>query len=454
MELIFLLCLPANEANHNKDYSVVKTLGSLVLYTGDFFCQFRVLKHMSYESKIINDPVFGFIKIPKGLLYNLVCHPVVQRLTRIHQLGLSSVVYPGAQHTRFQHSLGAFHLMSEAIRELTAKGNFIFDSEAEAVEAAILLHDVGHGPFSHVLEHTLVQGIAHEEISLLLMERINREMDGQLSLAICIFRDQYPKRFLHQLVSGQLDMDRLDYLRRDSFYTGVTEGNIGSARIIKMLDVRDDRLVVESKGIYSIENFLTARRLMYWQVYLHKTSVAYEQLLLNTLRRAKALAAKGEELFTSPALHFFLYNDIGRERFHTAPDCLENFLLLDDNDIWTALKVWTCHRDKVLATLSKGMVNRQLFKVEVSSRPFSKLREQELLLQISHALDIPEDDARYFLSTPDIETNMYNPADDSIDILYSDGSTRGIAEASDMFDIALLSRKVKKHYLCYWRLGK
>ena len=454
MELIFLLCLPANEANHNKDYSVVKTLGSLVLYTGDFFCQFRVLKHMSYASKIINDPVFGFIKIPKGLLYNLVCHPVVQRLTRIRQLGLSSVVYPGAQHTRFQHSLGAFHLMSEAIRELTAKGNFIFDSEAEAVEAAILLHDVGHGPFSHVLEHTLVQGIAHEEISLLLMERINREMDGQLSLALRIFRDQYPKRFLHQLVSGQLDMDRLDYLRRDSFYTGVTEGNIGSARIIKMLDVRDDRLVVESKGIYSIENFLTARRLMYWQVYLHKTSVAYEQLLLNTLRRAKALAANGEDLFTSPALHFFLYNDIGRERFHTAPDCLENFLLLDDNDIWTALKVWTCHRDKVLATLSKGMVNRQLFKVEVSSRPFSKLREQELLLQISHALDIPEDDARYFLSTPDIETNMYNPADDSIDILYSDGSTRGIAEASDMFDIALLSRKVKKHYLCYWRLGK
>ena len=217
---------------------------------------------MSYANKIINDPVFGFIKIPRGLLYDLVCHPVVQRLTRIRQLGLSSVVYPGAQHTRFQHSVGAFHLMSEAIRELTAKGNFIFDSEAEAVQAAILLHDVGHGPFSHVLEDTLVRGIAHEEISLMLMERINREVNGQLTLAIRIFQDQYPKRFLHQLVSGQLDMDRLDYLRRDSFYTGVSEGNIGSARIIKMLDVRDDRLVVESKGIYSIENFLTARRLM------------------------------------------------------------------------------------------------------------------------------------------------------------------------------------------------
>ena len=409
---------------------------------------------MSYESKIINDPVFGFIKIPKGLLYDLVCHPVVQRLTRIRQLGLSSVVYPGAQHTRFQHSLGAFHLMSEAIRELTAKGNFIFDSEAEAVEAAILLHDVGHGPFSHVLEHTLVRGIAHEEISLMLMEHINREMNGQLTLAIRIFRDQYPKRFLHQLVSGQLDMDRLDYLRRDSFYTGVTEGNIGSARIIKMLDVRDDRLVVESKGIYSIENFLTARRLMYWQVYLHKTSVAYEQLLLNTLRRAKRLAAAGDELFASPALRFFLYNDIARERFHDDPACLENFLLLDDNDIWTALKVWTRHKDKVLSTLSEGMVNRKLFKVEVSAEPFPAFREQELLSQIAQALDISTDDAHYFLSTPDIETNMYNPADDSIDILYSDGTIRGIAEASDMFDIALLSRKVKKHYLCYWRPNK
>ena len=255
---------------------------------------------MSYESKIINDPVFGFIKIPKGLLYNLVRHPLLQRLTRIKQLGLSSVVYPGAQHTRFQHSLGAYYLMSEAIQQLTAKGNFIFDSEAEAVQAAILLHDVGHGPFSHVLEDTIVQGISHEEISLLLMERINREMNGQLALAIRIFRDEYPKRFLHQLVSGQLDMDRLDYLRRDSFYTGVTEGNIGSARIIKMLDVKDDQLVVEAKGIYSIENFLMARRLMYWQVYLHKTSVAYERMLISTLLRAKELAARGEEVFASP----------------------------------------------------------------------------------------------------------------------------------------------------------
>ena len=407
---------------------------------------------MPYTSKIINDPVFGFIKIPRGLLYDLVCHPVVQRLTRIRQLGLSSVVYPGAQHTRFQHSLGAFHLMSEAIRELTAKGNFIFDSEAEAVEAAILLHDVGHGPFSHVLEDTLARGIAHEEISLMLMERINREMNGQLSLAIRIFQDQYPKRFLHQLVSGQLDMDRLDYLRRDSFYTGVSEGNIGSARIIKMLDVKDDRLVVEAKGIYSIENFLTARRLMYWQVYLHKTSVAYERLLVSTLKRAKQLADGGDtRLFASPALHFFLYNDVDATRFRTDPDALDNFLLLDDNDIWTALKVWTRHPDKVLSTLSEGMMNRKLFKVEVSAKPFPEERREELLRHISSTLDIPTEDARYFLATPDIESNMYNPADDSIEILYGDGTTRSIADASDMFDIALLSRKAKKYFLCYAR---
>ena len=407
---------------------------------------------MSIGNKIINDPVFGFIKIPRGLIYDLLCHPLLQRLTRIKQLGLSSVVYPGAQHTRFQHSLGAFHLMSEAIRQLQEKGNFIFDSEAEAVEAAILLHDIGHGPFSHVLEDTLVRGMPHEDISLMLMERINRELGGRLSLAIRIFRDEYPKRFLHQLVSGQLDMDRLDYLRRDSFYPGVTEGNIGSARIIKMLDVLDDRLVVEAKGIYSIENFLTARRLMYWQVYLHKTSVAYERLLVNTLQRAKQLAVRGEELFASPALRFFLYNDVDATRFRTDPACLEQFLLLDDNDVWTALKAWMHHPDKVLSTLSEGMVNRKLFKVEVSAEPFPEERLEELRRQIASTLDLSPEEAHYFLSTPDIESNMYNPADDSIEILYGDGSTRSIAEASDMFDIALLARKVKKHFLCYWRL--
>ena len=409
---------------------------------------------MVYERKIINDPVFGFINIPKGLLYDIVRHPLLQRLTRIKQVGLSSVVYPGAQHTRFQHSLGAFYLMSEAITQLASKGNFIFDSEAEAVQAAILLHDIGHGPFSHVLEDTIVKGIPHEEISLMLMERMNKEMNGQLSLAIQIFKDEYPKRFLHQLVSGQLDMDRLDYLRRDSFYTGVTEGNIGSARIIKMLDVADDRLVVESKGIYSIEYFLTARRLMYWQVYLHKTSVAYEKMLISTLLRAKELASQGIELFASPALRFFLYNDITPTEFYSNPDCLENFIQLDDNDIWTALKVWSTHTDKVLSTLSMGMINRNIFKVEISSEPISEDRKKELTLQISQQLDIPLSEANYFVSTPSIEKNMYDPADDSIDIIYNDGTIKNIAEASDMLNISLLSKKVKKYYLCYQRLHR
>ena len=409
---------------------------------------------MTYERKIINDPVFGFINIPKGLLYDIIRHPLLQRLTRIKQVGLSSVVYPGAQHTRFQHSLGAFYLMSEAITQLASKGNFIFDSEAEAVQAAILLHDIGHGPFSHVLEDTIVKGITHEEISLMLMERMNKEMNGQLSLAIQIFKDEYPKRFLHQLVSGQLDMDRLDYLRRDSFYTGVSEGNIGSARIIKMLDVADDHLVIESKGIYSIENFLTARRLMYWQVYLHKTSVAYERMLISTLLRAKELASRGVELFASPALRFFLYNNIEPEEFRNNPECIENFVQLDDNDVWTALKVWCSHPDKVLSTLSTGMINRNIFKVEISSEPFSEERINELTLQISQQLDITLSEASYFVSTPSIEKNMYDPADDSIDIIYKDGTIKNIAEASDMLNISLLSKKVKKYYICYHRLHK
>ena len=404
------------------------------------------------ERKIINDPVFGFIHIPKGLLYDIVCHPIFQRLTRIKQLGLSSAVYPGAQHTRFQHSLGAFHLMSEAITSLTAKGNFIFDSEAEAVQAAILLHDVGHGPFSHVLEDTIVSGISHEEISLLLMERMNKEMKGQLSLAIQIFKDEYPKRFLHQLVSGQLDMDRLDYLRRDSFYTGVSEGNIGSARIIKMLNVKDDHLVVESKGIYSIENFLTSRRLMYWQVYLHKTSVACEKMLVSTLLRAKELASQGIELFASPALKYFLYHRIGKEEFYNNPECLDYFIQLDDNDIWTALKVWSAHEDTVLSTLSKGLIDRHLFKVEISANPLPKGKKDELLEKIASQLKISKKEANYFLTTSTIENNMYKKEDDSIEIIYNDGSTQNIADASDMLNISLLSRKVKKYYVCFFRI--
>lgn len=404
------------------------------------------------DRKIINDPVFGFIHIPKGLLYDVVTHPILQRLTRIKQLGLSSIVYPGAQHTRFQHSLGAFYLTTEAINTLRMKGNFIFDSEAEAVQAAILMHDIGHGPFSHVLEHTLVKGINHEDISLMLMERMNNEMKGQLSLAIQIFKDEYPKKFLHQLISSQLDMDRLDYLRRDSFYTGVTEGNIGSARIIKMLNVKDDHLVVDSKGIYSIENYLMARRLMYWQVYLHKTSVAAEKMLVSALLRAKELANKGVELFASPALHFFLYNDINADIFKSSPICLENYIKLDDNDIWTSLKIWCDHPDTILSTLSQGLINRKLFKVEVSENAVSKERKKEILQSISNQLHITHKEAEYFLFVSAIGKDMYSKEDDSIEIMYKDGTTRDIAYASDMLNISTLSKKVRKYYICRLRL--
>ncbi|KAA6338110.1 hypothetical protein EZS27_013853 [termite gut metagenome] len=405
---------------------------------------------MANKRKIINDPVFGFINIPEGILYELVHHPLLQRLTRIKQMGLSSVVYPGAQHTRFQHSLGAFYLTSETLLQLAAKGNKILPHETEAVQIAILLHDIGHGPFSHLFENTLISQLTHEDISLRLMERINREMDGQLTTAIQIFKDEYPKKFLHQLVSGQLDMDRLDYLRRDSFYTGVIEGNIGSARIIKMLNVQDDRLVVEAKGIYSIENFLTTRRLMYWQVYFHKTSVAYERMLIHALLRAKELVSKGVELFASPALRFFLCHTVNRETFGNNPDCVENFIQLDDTDIWTALKVWTTCSDKVLSTLSAGIINRHIFKVEVSPTPPHKEYRKKLTQQISTQLNITHSEAnRYFISTFRIEKNMYNYADNGIDILFNDGTIKNIAQASDLLTVSLLSKKIKKYYICY-----
>lgn len=406
---------------------------------------------MPADCKIINDPVFGFINVPKGLLLNVVQHPLMQRLTRIKQLGLSHMVYPGAQHTRFQHSLGSFFLMSEAIRQLSQKGIFIFDSEAEAVQAAILMHDIGHGPFSHVLENTLVQGVEHEQISLMLMEQINKDLRNELNLAIQIFKDEYPKKFLHQLISSQLDMDRLDYLRRDCFFTGVTEGNIGSARIIKMLNIEDDQLVIESKGIYSIENYLMARRLMYWQVYLHKTAVACEQMLISALQRAKYLAQNGSELFASPALKFFLYRDIQKEEFENNPDCLTNYTKLDDNDIWTSLKVWSEHPDIILSTLSKDIINRKIFKVEVTTQPLSNERKAEISRDIITKLGIQKTDVHYLVKFQTIVKDMYSVEDDSIKILYSDGTIKDIAEASDMLNISLLSKKVKKYFNCYLR---
>ncbi|MBR1548868.1 MAG: HD domain-containing protein [Prevotella sp.] len=399
------------------------------------------------EHKIVNDPVFGFIKIPRGLLYDIVEHPMFQRLNRISQLGLTSVVYPGARHTRFQHSLGAFHLMTEAVRSLQEKGIYIFDSEAEAVQAAILMHDIGHGPFSHVLENTLIKGISHEDISLMMMEDINRDMHGQLSLAIKIFKNEYPNKIFHQLISSQLDMDRLDYLRRDSFYTGVTEGNIGSARIIKMLNVKDEQLVVEAKGIYSIENYLTTRRLMYWQVYLHKTTVGYEKILVNTLMRARQLAMQGEEVFASPALAYFLKNNVT-----FSENVLQTYADLDDSDIWSALKAWKYSEDKILATLATDMLDRKLFKVEVTESCPSDDYISSIAENIAHRMNIPEEDARhYMMSLTEIGKDMYNPEDDSIGILYKDGSVRDISEASEILNVQLLSKKIRKYYLCYQR---
>lgn len=375
----------------------------------------------------------------------------MQRLTRIKQLGLASVVYPAAQHTRFQHSLGAFHLMSEAILSLQQKGNFIFDSEAEAVEAAILMHDIGHGPLSHVLENTLINGITHEEISLLMMEQINEEMNGELNLAMKIFKDEYPKHFLHQLISSQLDMDRLDYLRRDSFFTGVNEGNIGSARIIKMLDVVDDKLVVDSKGIYSIENYLTSRRLMYWSVYLHKTAVAYEKVLINLLTRAKQLAQQGKDIFAPPQLRFFLYNNVESKDFTLGSEALRNYELLDDNDLWSSIKVWAQNDDKILSILAGDMINRNIFKVEIHENHIDEETISALQNKLAEEAGVSIEEAQYLFSVSRIQKDMYDVNDDQISILYKDGTIKDITDASDLLNVSLLSKKIRKYYLCYQR---
>ncbi|MGN1376181.1 MAG: HD domain-containing protein [Prevotella sp.] len=404
------------------------------------------------DSKIISDPIFGFIKIPRGPLLDIVEHPLMQRLTRIKQLGLTSMVYPAAQHTRFQHSIGAFHLMSEAITSLTQKGLFIFDSEAEAVCAAILMHDIGHGPFSHVLEHTLITGISHEEISLLMMEQINREMKGELNLALKIFKNDYPKKFLHQLISSQLDMDRLDYLRRDSFFTGVTEGNIGSARIIKMLDVYDDELVVNSKGLYSIENYLISRRLMYWQVYLHKTTVSGEKVLVNALLRAKHLAMQGKEIHATPCLRYFLYNAVDADTFLNDPKAQHYYAMLDDSDIWSSLKVWTESDDKILSMLAHDIVNRRLFQVETFENPIDEEFIEEIRHRLADSLGVGYEDTKFLVSTDTIQKDMYDIHDDHINILFKDNTVKDISEASELLNIELLSKKVRKYYLCHQRI--
>ncbi|WP_430810818.1 MULTISPECIES: HD domain-containing protein [unclassified Carboxylicivirga] len=403
---------------------------------------------MVNKKKIINDPVHGFIKVPHALLYDLMEHPYFQRLRRIKQLGLTHLVYPGAMHTRLQHAMGAMHLMSSAVEILRSKGQVITADESLAVHAAILLHDVGHGPFSHVLEHSLVE-VSHEAISQLIMQQLNREFKGLLDSAIAIFNDSYPKRFLHQLVSSQLDMDRLDYLKRDSFYSGVSEGVIGSDRIIKMLNVVDDKLVVESKGIYSIEKFLVARRLMYWQVYLHKTALAAEQMLVHLLKRAKYLIAQGHELFAPPQLLFFMQRKPNIDDFYADPNVLLNFTLLDDDDIMCSIKAWTLHPDVVLSSLAKGFVNRRLWRIHLQNEAFDMARVKELKAVACEAYGLKAQDADYLVFTDAITNNAYSVQDDKIEILYKNKELKDIAKASDMLNLSVLSKTVRKHYLCY-----
>ena len=381
---------------------------------------------------VVNDPVYGFVSVPRGLLCELINHPAFQRLSRIRQLGMSALVYPGATHTRWAHSLGAYHLMREAFRSLKEKGVFVFDVEEEGAEIAILLHDIGHGPFSHVLEHTLIEHLSHEEITRALMRRLNREFGGALGMAIQIYSDEYPKRFLHQLICSQLDTDRLDYLCRDSFYTGVREGNIGAARLIKMLSVADDRLVVEGKGLYSVENYLMARRLMYWQVYLHKTAVAAEEMLRAALERAKELTRGGVRLFASPQLEYFLRSEVQTSHFEEDEECINHFLNLNDSDILCALGVWQHSEDTVLSALAGGFVNRRLFKADIFEGNVSSEALDDCRERVAAQLHIPLEATRYFVRRRFVSKEMYSANAEGIKVQMPDGA---IADVSDVSHI-------------------
>lgn len=381
---------------------------------------------------VVNDPVYGFVSVPRGLLCELINHPAFQRLSRIRQLGMSALVYPGATHTRWAHSLGAYHLMREAFRSLKEKGVFVFDVEEEGAEIAILLHDIGHGPFSHVLEHTLIEHLSHEEITRALMRRLNRELGGALGMAIQIYSDEYPKRFLHQLICSQLDTDRLDYLCRDSFYTGVREGNIGAARLIKMLSVADDRLVVEGKGLYSVENYLMARRLMYWQVYLHKTAVAAEEMLRAALERARELTRGGVRLFASPQLEYFLRSEVQTSHFEEDEECINHFLNLNDSDILCALGVWQHSEDAVLSALAGGFVNRRLFKADIFEGNVSGEALDDCRERVAAQLHIPLEATRYFVRRRFVSKEMYSANAEGIKVQMPDGA---IADVSDVSHI-------------------
>jgi len=407
--------------------------------------------NVTNKRKIINDPVFGFITFQSELVFDLIEHPFFQRLRRIRQLGLSNLVFPGTNHTRFEHAIGALHLMGSAIDVLRQKEVEISPEEAEAVAIAILLHDIGHGPFSHALEFTLVSGITHESLSLILMEELNLQFSGKLNMAIAIFKNEYHKHFLHQLVSGQLDMDRLDYLRRDSFYSGVVEGVIGSDRIIKMLNVIDDQLVVDKKAIYSIEQFLIARRLMYWQVYLHKTVLAAEYMLINILKRAKEIVSHDINIYGPPQLQWLLKQNFSEENLkmdENKSSLIQNFVALDDSDIISSIKVWSNHSDIVLSTLSSSIINRKLFKIKISDHPFpcEKVNSLKKLAEVNYK--ISNGDLDYFVFQGDITNSAYESESENIFILNNNKEKTDLSMASDI-DLPVLSKTIKKHFLCY-----
>ena len=396
--------------------------------------------------KIINDPIYGFIHIPSTLVFDIIEHPYFQRLRRINQMALSYLVFPGAKHTRFEHVLGCVFLMQKTVEMLRFKGVQISDKEAEGLYIAILLHDIGHGPFSHAMEHSIVEGISHEEISLRFMQELNKVFNGKLETAIAIFQGTYPRKFMHQLISGQLDMDRADYLKRDSFYTGVAEGNINSERLISMLNVRNDELVVEEKGLYSVEKFLIARRLMYWQVYLHKTSVAAEQILIRLLNRAKELVQQGQKLTMSTALAFFVKNKISKDNF--SQEVLEMFARLDDTDIISAMKEWQFYPDVVLSKLSKMLLNRDLPKIKVRLNDFEEQKIKRLQ-KLSLAKGIDEKDMKYFVFIGVMTNRAYNPEKEIIKILTKNGRVVELSKTSEAINLEPLSQVTERYYICY-----
>ncbi len=401
------------------------------------------------KKKIVNDPIYGFITIPDGILFQLIEHPWFQRMRRIQQLGITYLVYPGATHTRFHHTLGAMHLMGKAIEILRSKDVDITNEEAESAKIAILLHDIGHGPFSHTLEHSLVHNISHEDISAMLMEALNMEFNGKLALAIRIFNNQYHKKFLHQLVSSQLDVDRLDYLTRDTFFTGVSEGVVGYDRIISMLTVFKGQLAVEAKGIYSIEKFIIARRLMYWQVYLHKTVLSAMKLQVNIMKRAKELASRGAELFCTPALKVFLCNNFTKTDFKKNQELLKNFALLDDSDILCAIKVWMDHPDYILSTLCRWLINRKLYKIQLQNEPISKKFIGQIRAKTAKKFRLTERELDYFAFEGDVINDIYSRQQLRINMLYSGKHLVDITKASDHLNASVLDKVTTKHFFCY-----